>query len=61
MSRHQIAENNHSHIGLSLKTDTKSLENGQSSNTLEQQKIREISGSHGGEYEDGWLLGCCTV
>jgi hypothetical protein len=21
----------------------------------------EISGSHGGEYEDGWLLGCCAV
>jgi hypothetical protein len=21
----------------------------------------EISGSHGGEYEDGCLLGCCAV
>jgi hypothetical protein len=22
---------------------------------------REILGSHGGEYEDGYLLGCCAV
>jgi hypothetical protein len=26
-----------------------------------QKKHREISGSHGSEYEDGCLLGCCTV
>jgi hypothetical protein len=23
--------------------------------------VGEISGSHGGEYEDGCLLGCCAV
>jgi hypothetical protein len=26
----------------------------------ERNKIRQISGSHGGEYEDGCLLGCCA-
>jgi hypothetical protein len=23
--------------------------------------VNEISGSHGGEYEDGCLVGCCAV
>jgi hypothetical protein len=23
--------------------------------------LGEISGSHGSQYEDGYLLGCCTV
>jgi hypothetical protein len=23
--------------------------------------LGKISGSHGGEYEDDWLLGCCAV
>jgi hypothetical protein len=29
--------------------------------TTKQQKVAEISGSHGGKYEDDGLLGCCTV
>jgi hypothetical protein len=27
----------------------------------QEAKMDEISGSHGGEYEDGSLLGCCAV
>jgi hypothetical protein len=28
---------------------------------LEVDLVGEISGSHGNEYEDGCLLGCCNV
>jgi hypothetical protein len=26
-----------------------------------EESVGEISGSHGGEYEDGCLLGCCAL
>jgi hypothetical protein len=32
-----------------------------SENTAMEKVFSEISGSHGGEYEDGCLLGCCAV
>jgi hypothetical protein len=28
---------------------------------IKQDELGEISGSHGGEYEDDCLLGCCAV
>jgi hypothetical protein len=27
----------------------------------EEKQISEISGSHGGEYEDDYLVGCCVM